>query len=270
MSERLKKWLTVAAAGLLCAGIVINLIGMMPASRETMATPVTDWGLGYGQEGEQPTGNASQEYLQQFGAYYVGSKEEKVIYLTFDAGYENGNTAAILDVLKEKQVPAAFFLVSHYIKTNPELVQRMEQEGHIVGNHTATHPDMSKISSLEEFQKELEDNAAVYREVTGKEMPRYYRPPSGKFSESNLKNAQTLGYTTVFWSLAYVDWYEDQQPTQDFAFSKLLPRIHPGAIVLLHSTSSTNAAILGELIDTWREQGYTFQSLDYLTGNSGQ
>ena len=160
---------------------------------------------------------------------------------------------------------ATFFVVGNYISTSPDLVKRMVAEGHIVGNHTMTHPDMSKISDLESFKAELTGLEDLYREATGEELPRFYRPPQGKFSEENLKQAQSLGYTTVFWSLAYVDWYADNQPTPEQAFSKLIPRIHNGAIVLLHSTSSTNAAILDELLTKWEEAGYTFGRLTDLT-----
>ena len=264
MSEKTKKYLGIVATCILCVGIIVNIIGMIPPAAQSIATPINDWGLSYQKEGEPPVGNADQSYLQQYDAYYLGDTSQKVIYLTFDAGYENGNTEKILDVLKKQEVPAAFFLVGHYIKENPELIKRMCAEGHIVGNHTANHPDMSKIASLDALKKELEDNEALYKEVTGQDMPKYYRPPAGKFSEENLKNAQSLGYKTVFWSLAYVDWYENNQPTKEFAFSKLLPRIHSGAIVLLHSTSETNANILDELITKWKEEGYEFRSLDQL------
>ena len=223
-----------------------------------------NWGLSFQEKGAQPIGNANADYLADFNTYYVGNPDEKVIYLTFDAGFENGQTAQILDVLKEQQVPAAFFLVGTYIKDHPDLVKRMVAEGHIVGNHTMHHPDMAQISDLESFQKELADTEALYQEVTGEEMPKFYRPPQGKFNEQNLTFAKDLGYTTVFWSLAYVDWYQDQQPTKEEAFEKLIPRIHPGAVVLLHSTSQTNADILAELLTKWKELGYTFRPISDL------
>lgn len=223
-----------------------------------------NWGLGFQQEGQPPTANATADYLKQFDAHYIGDPKEKVIYLTFDAGYENGNTSAILDALKKHNAPATFFLVSNYIKTSPDLVKRMVDEGHTVGNHTCSHPDMSKISTMEAFKKEICDLETLYEETVGQKMIKYYRPPQGKYSENNLKMAQELGYQTFFWSLAYVDWYEDKQPTKEEAFKKLLGRIHPGAIVLLHSTSKTNGEILDELLTKWEEMGYTFKSLDEL------
>ena len=177
-----------------------------------------NWGLGgYGNE-VKPTGIASAEELKKYNAYYVGNGDEKVIYLTFDAGYENGNTPAILDALKKHHVPATFFLVGNYLDTSPDLVRRMVQEGHTVGNHTYHHPDMSKISTAESFSKELQSLEELYQQVTGQPMQRFYRPPQGKYSESNLQMAKDLGYHTFFWSLAYVDWYEDKQPSHEEAF----------------------------------------------------
>nr|WP_242825609.1 polysaccharide deacetylase family protein [Butyricicoccus pullicaecorum] len=230
----------------------------------TVNAEVTNWGLSFPTPGQPPVGNASSEELEALSARYLGDVSEPVIYLTFDAGFENGNTPAILDALKKHHAPAAFFLVGNYLETAPDLVRRMVEEGHVVGNHTTSHPDMSKIADLETFQQELKGVEDLYREVTGQEMPKLYRPPQGKFSLENLKQAQQLGYTTVFWSLAYVDWYTDNQPTKEQAFDKLLPRIHNGAIVLLHSTSSTNAQILDELLTKWEQAGYRFGNLKEL------
>lgn len=231
-------------------------------------TGVSDWGLSFQTQGQPPTGNVSADTLKQWNAYYVGDTNAKKIYLTFDAGFENGNTPAILDALKKHQAPACFFLVGNYIDTAPDLVKRMVDEGHIVGNHTMHHPDMSKIAEQSAFEEELNGLAEKFTELTGQPMQKFYRPPQGKFSEENLKQAQALGYTTVFWSLAYVDWYTDNQPTDEQAFSKLLPRIHNGAIVLLHSTSETNARILDELLSKWEREGYSFAPLSDLTAVS--
>lgn len=222
------------------------------------------WGLSFRQEGAAPIGNAGVDQLKRYDAAYIGDTSQKVLYLTFDAGYENGCTEKILDTLKKHQVSAAFFLVGNYIQRNADLVRRMVEEGHIVGNHTMHHYDMSKISDKETFAKELRDLEALYKETTGQELPKYYRPPQGIYSEENLKMAQELGYKTVFWSLAYVDWNNDAQPTAGEAFAKLLPRTHSGAVVLLHSTSKTNAEILGELLTKWEEEGYHFGTLDEL------
>ncbi len=206
----------------------------------------------------------TSEELKKFDTYYSDTPDKKVIYLTFDAGYENGNTAPILDALKKHNAPATFFCVGNYVSENPDLIKRMNDEGHIVGNHTYSHPDMSKISTKEAFSEELGKVETIYKEITGEEMTKFYRPPQGKYSEANLQMAKDMGYKTFFWSLAYVDWYQDKQPTKEEAFSKLLTRIHPGAIVLLHSTSSTNAQIMDELLTKWEEMGYTFQSLEQI------
>lgn len=230
----------------------------------TSALSTGSWGLSFRQEGTPPIGNAGQDQLQHYDAAYLGDTSQKVIYLTFDAGYECGSTEKILDVLKQHQAPAAFFLVGSYIEKNADLVRRMAEEGHIVGNHTMHHYDMSKLSDKDAFAKELTDLEKLYKEVTGKDMEKYYRPPQGIYSEKNLKMAQELGYKTVFWSLAYVDWLQDDQPTREQALKKLLPRMHPGAVLLLHSTSQTNAEILDELLTTWESQGYRFASIAEL------
>lgn len=251
------------AAAFLCGQLTAKTIH----SKETAAIETSadgNWGLSFPEEGKTPTGNATIDELKAYDAFFAENTEEKVIYLTFDCGYENGNTAPILDALKKHQVPAAFFVVGTFVDTNPDLIKRMIAEGHIVGNHTYHHPDMSKISTTESFSKELLDVESRFEEITGQPMTKFYRPPQGKYSESNLQMAKDLGYKTFFWSLAYVDWYQDKQPTKEEAFKKLLGRIHPGAIVLLHSTSSTNASILDELLSKWEEMGYNFKSLDQL------
>ncbi len=220
-----------------------------------------DWGLGFGSEGEKPTGNATAAELAGYDAYYCGQGEEKVIYLTFDCGYENGNTEPILDALKKHNAQATFFVVGHFLESAPEIVKRMVADGHTVGNHTYHHPDMSKISDMSAFRKEMDDVASLFKEVTGTELAMYYRPPQGKYSTENLQMAKELGYSTFFWSLAYVDWNQDSQPSHEEAFAKLTSRIHPGAIVLLHSTSRTNGEIMDELLTKWEEMGYTFRPL---------
>lgn len=244
--------------------VLVLFVAVYQLITRSAVLEVGSWGLSFQEEGSAPTGSASQTALDAYDAKYIGNTEEKQIALTFDAGYENGCTAQILDILKEHNVPAAFFLVGNYLEQNPELVKRMADEGHIVGNHTYHHGDMSQISDLSSFQGELTAVEELYKNITGEEMSKYYRPPQGVYSEENLKMAKELGYRTVFWSLAYVDWNNDSQPTADEAFSKLLPRIHNGAIVLLHSTSQTNAEILDELLTKWEEMGYTFVSLDDL------
>ena len=231
-------------------------------SRQALETG--SWGLSFRTEGAPPVGPAGNAQLARFDALYLGDTSQKVIYLTFDAGYENGSTEKILDALKKHNVKAAFFLVGNYLEQNADLVRRMVAEGHIVGNHTMHHPDMSKITDPAAFQKELTDLENLYREITGGEMPKFYRPPQGLYSEENLKLAKEMGYKTVFWSLAYVDWNNDAQPTAEQAYAKLLPRIHNGAVVLLHSTSKTNADIMDDLLTKWEQMGYRFGTLDEL------
>ena len=241
--------------------------GQIPRSQKTSsAAQSTGWGLSFQEEGKRPAGNASIDDLKQYNAYYASDTDQKIIYLTFDAGYENGNTPAILDALKKHQAPAVFFVVGNFIKDNPDLIRRILAEGHIIGNHTMTHPDLPQISSMDAFQKELQDVEELYTSLTGEAMTKFYRPPRGIYSTENLSMAKELGYSTFFWSLAYVDWIQDQQPSREEAFQKLLTRIHPGAIVLLHNTSSTNAEILDELLTRWEEMGYEFHSLKELTG----
>ena len=248
----------------LVAGVVLlaAVLGFFVLRGSVMET--ASWGLSFRQEGAAPIGTAGQDQLKAYDAAYLGDTSQKVIYLTFDAGYENGSTEKILDILKAHEVPAAFFLVGNYIEKNADLVRRMVEEGHIVANHTMHHYDMSKLSDKDTFSKELTDLEALFKETTGKEMPKYYRPPQGIYSEENLKMARELGYKTVFWSLAYVDWNNDAQPSREQAFAKLLPRIHNGAVVLLHSTSQTNAEILDELLTKWKDEGYRFASVDLL------
>ena len=263
---------------LFCAVLLLLTMLLWPMSRQSSSLPAAgeaavavstdNWGLSFPTEGQSPVGNATVEELAQYNAYYLGDTSQKVIYLTFDCGYENGYTASILDTLKKHNAPAAFFVVGNMIESAPDLIRRMVAEGHIVGNHTYHHPDMSSISEQSAFQKELESLEALFQETTGQTMSKYYRPPQGKYNVENLRQAKALGYKTILWSLAYVDWYVDDQPTPEQAYSKLLPRIHDGAIVLLHSTSRTNAEILDELLTKWEEMGFSFSSLDQLPAST--
>ena len=220
------------------------------ATSASLLSESTSWGLSFQKEGERPVGNATINALGKYHAYYA----------------EDGNTPRILDALKKHQAPATFFVVGNFISDNPDLIRRMVSEGHTVGNHTMTHPDMSGISSKDDFLKQLNGVEELYESVTGEKMSKFYRPPQGIYSTSNLAMAQELGYSTFFWSLAYVDWIQNQQPSREEAFQKLLGRIHPGAIVLLHNTSSTNGLILDDLLTKWEEMGYRFCSLKELTG----
>ncbi len=227
------------------------------------ALPTASWGLSFRQEGLPPEGPASREQLAALDAAYAGDPEEQVLYLTFDAGYENGVTEQLLDILKEKQVPAAFFVTGHYVDKNADLLRRMVAEGHTVGNHTVNHPDISRLSQPE-LSRELKGLETAFREKTGEELGRFLRPPQGVYSRGALEWAKKLGYKTVFWSLAHVDWNNDAQPEPEKAVKTLLSRTHNGAVVLLHATSRTNGEILGKLIDAWREEGYRFGTLSDL------
>ena len=249
-------WLILAAI----AAALVMAVGQFTSQVITTGA----WGLSFPGSGLTPNGPATRDTLKQYDAAYVGNTEEKVLYLTFDAGYENGYTEKILDILQKHDVKAAFFLVGNYLQKNADLVRRMVEEGHVVGNHTMTHPDMSAITEKEAFQKELTGLEDLFREITGKELPKFYRPPQGIYSEENLKLAKELGYKTVFWSLAYRDWENNNQPTADYAFAKLLPRTHNGAVILLHSTSKTNAEVLDQLLTQWKSDGYRFETIDKL------
>ncbi len=246
------------------ASACLALLGIVFVGFGSTATAAAAWGLSFRTQGKPPEGPASSAQLAKYDAVYLGNTNEKVLYLTFDAGYENGCTAKILDALKKHNAPAAFFLVGNYMEKNADLVRRMVDEGHIVGNHTMHHPDMSKITDLAAFQKELKDLEGCFETVTGKQLPKFYRPPQGTYSLDNLKMAQSLGYRTVFWSLAYVDWKNDAQPKAEDAIAKVLSRTHPGAVVLLHSTSETNAEILDTLLAKWEQQGYRFAPITEL------
>lgn len=234
------------------------------------------WYYPHRTDGMQPPIPAEMQYIENYGGYCIDkthssmAEGEKVIYLTFDAGYENGNVARILDVLKEKNVPAAFFILENLVKTNTELVCRMEREGHLVCNHTARHKDMTKMANKEAFSAELSALEQIYTEKTGKKLSPYYRPPEGKTNEDNLRWANELGYKTIFWSYAYADWDNERQMAEGKALEKLLSGVHNGEVLLLHPTSATNAAILGAFIDALTEKGFRFGTLDELTGTEVQ
>ena len=245
-------------------GAILAAIGVTVSIFRADALQTGSWGLSFREEGAPPIGNAGVDQLKQYDAVYVGDSGKKVLYLTFDAGYENGCTEKILDTLQKQEVKAAFFLVGNYLEKNADLVRRMVAEGHTVGNHTMHHLDMSKLCNQEDFARELGELEALFTDITGMQLHKFYRPPQGIYSEDNLRMAKDLGYKTVFWSLAYVDWNNDAQPTPEEAYAKLLPRTHPGAVVLLHSTSKTNAEILDGLITKWKEMGYSFGTMEEL------
>ncbi len=224
----------------------------------------TSWYCVHETDGKRPSAPPEMAWLTEYGGRYIG-EDERVIYLTFDAGYENGNVEKILDTLKAEEVPGAFFILENLVKRNPELVERMRNEGHLVCNHTAKHPDMTKKTQAE-FEAELRAMEDCYRNLTGEELSKYYRPPEGRFSRDNLEWAERMGYSTVLWSYAYADWDNDRQPDPASAAERVISGTHNGEVILLHPTSATNAEILPELIRQWKEMGYRFGTLDELCG----
>jgi len=225
------------------------------------------WGLKKNKNAPPDVPLSIVESLNKYGAIYK-SDEEKTLYLTFDEGYENGYTGKILDVLKENQVPAAFFVTGPYIKKEQELIKRMADEGHIVGNHTVNHPSIPDISE-EELKLEIENLSQNYFDLTGKKM-KFFRPPMGEYSEKSLKTVNDLGYTTVFWSFAYKDWEVKNQKGTGYAYNQIMDGVHNGAILLLHAVSRDNAEILDKVIKDLKAQGYTFKSLENFPINNNQ
>lgn len=249
--------------------IIISLLAIIMTALPCSAQSSLSWYCCHTKDHTQPTADAPMAFIENYNAYYRDtnhkswSDKEKVIYLTFDAGYENGNVEKILDVLKEKGVHGSFFILENLTVRNPGLVQRMAKEGHLICNHTATHKNMANIAYKDEFKKEL-DRLNEACEAIGVTCSKYYRPPEGTFTEENLKWANELGYKTLFWSFAYADWDNDSQPDRKNAKEKIISGTHNGEIILLHPTSETNAEILGELIDEWRAMGFRFALPDEL------
>lgn len=204
-----------------------------------------------------------QSILDKYDAIFLGDTKTKELYLTFDNGYENGYTDDILEVLKEKKVPATFFVTGHYVKSEPKLIIRMANEGHIIGNHSWSHPDMTKISD-ERIKADLDKVKNEVFKLTGQLEMKYLRPPSGVFNEQVLSVTKDLGYTNVFWSIAYKDWEVNQQKGWEYAYDKVISQLHPGAVILLHTVSEDNALALGKIIDEARKLGYEFKSLDEM------
>ncbi len=255
----------------LFSAVLILFTSAVPANAATSSTAAHNWYVMRTKDHSQPKLETSMSFISEHQGYYVDKKhtdaevDDKVVYLTFDAGYENGNVERILNTLNEKNATGAFFILENLIVRNPELVLRMRDEGHLICNHTCRHKDMSAVCDFDEFAAELAALEACYTELTGEEMPKYYRPPEGRFSEQNLEFCEQLNYKTIFWSFAYADWDNDKQPSAEDALKIILDNIHNGAVLLLHPTSKTNADILGTLIDTLRADGYRFGTLDELT-----
>ena len=257
----------VAAVLILIAicGVTILTLAENPSVSAVSHTPAQTYSWYYKPrtDGELPICADDAPFIENYDNVLYHGKDDS-IYLTFDTGYENGNTEAILDILKEKKVPAAFFVTGHYVKTNPELVLRMKNEGHLVLNHSLTHADLA-VASKEKFLEEAEGLSALYREVTGEDMAKFIRPPEGKYSENFLRYAKEEGYRVVFWTFAYRDWVNDDQPSNKEAMETILSRTHKGMIALLHSNSAANAAVLGNVIDEWQSMGFSLKPLTDLS-----
>ena len=226
------------------------------------AAECTDYYIMRKKDHARPTLEPDMRYMSEYDGYYIG-KDEKVIYLTFDAGYENGNVERIVDTLDKHGAKGTFFVLDNIVRRDTDLVMKMAEHGHTVANHSAHHKNMSYMTA-EECEIELRQLESVYKEMTGKTMAKFFRPPEGKFSRRLLKNVSDLGYKTVFWSFAYADWDNNKQPSPDYAVKLILDNTHNGEIILLHPTSKTNADILDTLLTKWEEQGYRFGTLDEL------
>ncbi len=222
----------------------------------------TNWYLNKNKNHQPPTAQKDFD-IRELNGHYLGDISQKVVYLTFDEGYENGYTEKILDVLLEKNVQAAFFVTKPYIKSNQGLVKRMVSEGHLVGNHSVTHKEFPTLSD-EEIVAELNETAEYFKEVTQMEMPKIVRPPGGVYSAHSLAVSDSLGYKTFFWSFAYKDWLVDDQPGKEVAYNTVMDNLHNGSIILLHAVSQSNTEALPNIIDSIREQGYTFESLEEI------
>jgi peptidoglycan-N-acetylmuramic acid deacetylase len=244
---------------------IFNIIPSVSANEKLADNKNYSWYFKPAKNNEQPSFDVNLADIKNYGAYAIGNKDEKVIYLTFDFGYENGNVKKCLDALNKNNVKGAFFILDNVIKTNPDLLKEMIETGHTVANHTMKHKNMCNIKDFDEYQKEIIGLEKLFEETTGHKLAKYYRPPKGEFTKQNLEYNQKLGYKTIFWSLAYKDWDENNQPDKTETINKILSRTHNGAVILLHPTSSTNAAILDKLIQEWKKAGYKFGTLDELT-----
>ena len=242
-------------------GNINNESGIFTNAEASLSNKKIEWGIQRKNNHEQPNlGQKNVELINKYNGMALGDSEKKYIYLTFDLGYEAGYTAKILDALKENNVKGAFFITAHYVNTAGDLVKRMIDEGHIVGNHTVNHKSMPSLSDEELKSEVMKLHQKVY-EKFNYEM-KYMRPPKGEYSERTLKLSEKLGYKTVMWSFAYVDWDEKKQPSEEEAMQKIISNLHNGEIMLLHATSKTNSDIMDKMIKKVKEEGYEIRSLD--------
>ena len=261
----MKKFFIAAAAAIaiLCTGCSVPTYERAQyQSYDELSSEAVNWGFVRRRNSEPEVLKSDVDMLEAYDGYYIDESRPKALYLTFDEGYENGYTAKILDILQANNVPAAFFVTGPYLENQPELINRMIKEGHIVGNHTINHINMPS-SPADEVKSELDGLNKISTEKYGYEM-KYVRPPEGSFSEKSLAVSRDLGYKTILWSFAYKDWDVNAQQGAQYAYDNVVPYLHDGAIMLLHAVSSDNAAALQDIIDYAREQGYEFRSLDAL------
>ena len=248
--------------------IILIISFVFPSSHEALAlsdSSELNWYYVQREKNEIPEGpKECSSFLKECDGYYLGDTSSKVLYLTFDEGYEKGYTNDILDTLKELNIPAAFFVVKPYIDKEPEIIKRMADEGHLVCNHSNHHPSMPAVTDINKFNKEIQDVEKSYKDLTGQDMPKFFRPPMGKYSKESLERTKALGYKTIFWSFAYKDWLIDKQPSKDYAVKKIISGVHPGGILLLHAVSKTNTEVLKAVLTELQTQGYEFKSLTEL------
>ena len=257
----LKKIISVA----LIFAAMASALSMSVSANEKLADNKNyGWYFKPASDNNQPGFDICLEDLKNYDTYAIGNPEDKVIYLTFDFGYENGNVKKCLDVLNNNQVKGAFFILDHVIKNDTDLIKEIAETGHIVANHTLKHKNMCNIKDFSAYEAELSGLEQLYEEHTGYKMSKFYRPPKGEFTKQNLEYNKNLGFRTIFWSLAYKDWEDNKQPDLGESIRTVLKRTHNGAVVLLHPTSATNAAILDTLIKEWKKQGYRFGTLEEL------
>lgn len=254
------------AAWLACLAVLLGMVLVGAGSGVASGAPAAyHFGFKKSRNGQLPSiaQEGFMDLLQAHGAIFLGDTKVKELYLTFDNGYENGYTAKVLDVLKEKKVPAVFFVTGHYVETQPELLKRMVAEGHLIGNHSWSHPDMTRLSP-EQIKAELDKVKQAVLAQTGQPEMTFLRPPRGIFNDETLAVAREAGYTSVFWSVAYKDWETNNQKGPDYAYRQVMGQLHNGAVILLHSVSRDNAEALGRIVDDARKLGYEFKRLDQL------
>lgn len=239
--------------------IIIFILALL--SFPVLIISANEYGVGKNKTGERP--NVSIKTIEENNGYTIGS-DDKRIYLTFDCGYENGYTLKILDVLKETDTKACFFITGHYLNSSYDIVKRMITDGHTVGNHTYSHKSFN-VSSNEEILNDIKKLEDLYKEKTGLTMSKYIRPPKGEYTEKSQKLLADNGYSSIFWSLAYVDWYKDKYYGNHYSYNNVMKKIHNGAIILMHSVSKDNTLDLKDIIIDLKEKGYIFSSLDDLS-----